>query len=109
MKTLINCVEQVLKEQVHAPEWQIFHIKQTMYVILFIIYLFARTVFLKLFQFEQKNNKQHKKMALFRLLISNLDVTSRRNVNSFMTSSYSISFGWINIPFDSWGHQGQIQ
>ena len=52
-----------------------FHIKETLFIILFIIYLVASPVFMKAPQFEQKENKQLKKMVLFNPFISNIDVT----------------------------------
>ena len=58
-----------------------FHITQNLFIILFIIYLFASIVFFfesatKLFHFESKKNKERKKMALFSPSVSNFDVIS---------------------------------
>ena len=57
------------------PVSDTFHIKQTLFIILFITHLFASASTTKLFQIEQKNNKQCKKIALVSLFINNVHVT----------------------------------
>ena len=48
---------------IYPPFREIFHIKQTLFIILFIIYVYVKAA--TLFQTERKNNKQRKKIALF--------------------------------------------
>ena len=75
---------------IYAPEWQVFfvffYIKQTLFIILFIVYLCCLYCVLesttKLFQLERTNKKQWKKMALVSPLDSRVGITSWHNVNS---------------------------
>ena len=89
-----NLVKKIPKERffhqiIYVPEWKISYTKQTLFIIYLLYIHYYYYCFLeittKLLQFERKNNKQRKKMALFSPFISSVDVTSWHNVNSLMT------------------------